>query len=152
PRLDLSGRDFRKLDLSEASLEHVNVDGADFREAKLLGTSFGKVRGARFDGARIDNLNEAEDCSFKNAEMIDLYPERFARCDFTGANLRRLDSYDLNAPDCIFRKADLSGANLADANLKNSDLSGANLTDATLTESNLTGANLSGADLTCADL
>jgi uncharacterized protein YjbI with pentapeptide repeats len=152
PRLDLSGRDFRNLNLTQASLEYVNVDGCDFRGAKLNGVDFEKVRGAKFDGTRIDQLNEAEDCSFKAAELLDLFPDRFTRCDFTGAKFRDFYGYNVRLTDCTFHKADLSSSDLTATEFKNCTFSQANLSYAKLYECDLTGTDLSGADLTGADL
>jgi uncharacterized protein YjbI with pentapeptide repeats len=152
PKLDLSGRDYRNLNLKNASLEHVNVDHCDFRGCKLEGTDFGKIRGANFDGAKIDQISEATDCTFRNADLRDSYPDAFTRCDFTGANLKDVYSGYMKATDCTFAKANLSESDLSDSTFKNCDFTGADLSDTDLSESDFPDCNFTRANLARANL
>jgi len=154
--IDLSGADLRKADLSGAILNHVNVDGCDFREARLHETKIHEVAGANFDKASGNiRLVQARDCTFRGFEAQ--RDQKFDRawnlenCDLTRARLTD-PAGKWWAKNCCFHKADLSGLNLSDCVLTQSDLKGANLSSAELTGANLRGASLTGADLRNATL
>lgn len=152
--LDLTGTDFRNRTIS-GTLYRVCLDACDFRGAKIS-AYFDKVRGAKFDGATMDegSFTHAEDCSLKNVTMNDTRwnPATFVHCDFSGSRLAIQTGYCTTTTDCSFRKADLSGAELVKSKFPLADFSGASLVDAKLQDCDFTGANLSGADLSRADL
>ena len=152
--LDLAGTDFRNRAI-EGTLYKVCLDNCDFRGAKIA-AYFDKVKGARYDGAIMTggSFSNAEDCTLKHVTMNDVRwnPAVFVRCNFTGAKLAiRIGSYT-TATECIFKKADLSGADLNQSKFPFADFSGASLTDAKLERCDFTGANLAGADLSRSDL
>jgi uncharacterized protein YjbI with pentapeptide repeats len=152
PPVNLSGRDLRGFDLQYASLHPVNFDGCDFRNANLEYATLGTIRDAKFDGATINHLESAQDCSLKNVIMPGAMGDRFLRCDFTGADLSEWFGLDIKVEDCVFRTAKLNRAELLDGVFKNCDFTRAELRDANLESCNLSGANLSHADLSNVDL
>ena len=67
---------------------------------------------------------------------------RCAKCDLSGANLKKANLYKAN-----LEGANLRGANLYKANLSKADLSGANLKWANLFKTNLTDVDLTNTEL-----
>jgi uncharacterized protein YjbI with pentapeptide repeats len=151
--LDLRGRDFRNRTI-EGTFYRVCLDGCDFRGATIT-AFFDEVKGAKFDGATMTGgaFTKAEDCSLKNVTMNDTRwnPATFIRCDFSGAKVNNPGGSHTLATECLFKKADLSGAELSQSTF-HFDFSGAILADAKLERSCFVGADLSGADLSRADL
>ena len=100
----------------------VDLEGADFREARLSGSLFAKARarGCRFDGAVLSGglFPEADltGASFVGASAPGGV---FLRADLTDANLERLSARWGN-----FRHAVLAGATLVGADLRDTDLHG----------------------------
>ena len=77
---------------------------------------------------------------------------RCAKCDLSGANLKKANLYKANLEGANLRGANLYKANLSKADLREANLSKAYLILANLKEANLSGADLSGANLKWANL
>jgi uncharacterized protein YjbI with pentapeptide repeats len=137
-----------KLEIQELINRIITAKTHDFSELSQLANlnpamDFigGNLRGTTLNG-----------CDFSSANLY--------RVNFRGANLNDTDFSDANLSSAKFGGADLSGAFLGNADLSAADLhrasialanlSGANLRGANLCETNLTNANLSGADVTAA--
>ncbi|RMF09167.1 MAG: pentapeptide repeat-containing protein [Alphaproteobacteria bacterium] len=76
----------------------------------------------------------------------------FARSDFTGSNLKKIDGRRTKFFSAIMIGVDLSGANLANADFTKADLTGASFRGANLQNALFYRAVLRGADFTGADL
>lgn len=152
---DLSGRDFRHLDLTGTNLAFATVDGGDFRGGKLAGTRFSEVRGARFDGADMRDCDfvNARDCSLKRVNLDDgrFNPSEFHNCDFSGAVLTLVLGSSTRATDCTFARVKAAGSDFDDSEFRGCDFTKADLSGARLEKSDFTGATLAGADLSRAD-
>jgi uncharacterized protein YjbI with pentapeptide repeats len=169
--VDLSGSDLRKGQLTGYWLWHVNLDGADLREADLGSALVGALSQVRLDGARLikAQMNTLADCSACRADLTSasLYRSTIERTDLTQANLSgchaeylktiRTDFSQANLnkahlEDSKHQEANFTGANLSEADLQQASLAGARLCQANLQQANLSRAYLQGADLTDADL
>ncbi len=134
-RLDLSGLDLRRLNLSwgagleGATLAGVHLEDADLTEIELVGAD---LRNAHLERARFDSAR-----FFADATPLedDLDPDK-----------------DGNIVWVLSEPANLAGAHLEDAVLSRADLRLVDLSRATATGAKLAGANLAGANLTGADL
>jgi uncharacterized protein YjbI with pentapeptide repeats len=128
---NLSGGDYRGLNLVKAHLSRAILIKADFRTTNFL-------------GADIDHA----DLSEANLEKANLKEVNGAGASFREANLR----------EAWLTKADLSGADLRAARLNKADLSETKLYKATLRKASLEGvtglktAQFKGADLADAEL
>lgn len=153
--MDLSGRNLRNADLSEARLYHANLIGADLQGANLKKAHLqsAKLWDADLKGAKLFQAN-LEGANLRGADMrgADL---RFVRME--GAFLKAVRLEKTNLHRAHLEGADLKLARLEGANLKLSFLRGANFEEAHLEGSNLSksnaeaatfkGARLEGADL-----
>jgi uncharacterized protein YjbI with pentapeptide repeats len=113
------------IDLSETSLNSVNLSLVNLIEANLTESRFWQV-----------NLNKAKllRANLRGAKLSD-------------ADLRQADLRGAKLSDADLRGAKLGGANLGDADLSAADLSGANLSAADLSGTNFNRANLNGVNL-----
>src|SRR3954454_6155043 len=143
-------RPFRNMDLSGMNLTALQLDGADFTEARLIDARLEstKLDHAVFIDARLSGAD------LKNAVLpyAQLDRANLSAADLSGADLSyvHLDGAYLDRADLHFallRGADLHGANLRGADLTNADLTGADLSNAYLSGAILAGADLSGATL-----
>jgi uncharacterized protein YjbI with pentapeptide repeats len=171
-RAALDGSDFRRATLSKAFFDELNgviFDGARLQGARLesltdcslkdvdlhrgavMGLTRTVLAGARLTDA---DLHSFSDCDLRGADLSQsrLHPGKFERCDLTGASLRDVRGWQLEAVGSIFRRADLRGATLRDERFPGIDFAEADLGGADLTRSDLTGAVLAGARLGKADL
>lgn len=115
------GVSFAGADLTGAGLlSHGQFQGADFRQATLVGANFGDsdFSGARFQGARLDGAN-------------------LTRAKLSGTDARRA-----TAKGAMIRKADLRAANWSGVDFKDAILQGADLRGATLEQAHFFGADL----------
>lgn len=135
PVFDRSGRDLRRMDLSQARVGTLKLAGADVRGADLQGlrASTADLADARLDGAKMAGVR------------------------LGGASLPRASLRGVAGPDASFAGADLSGAaldgaSLPGANFRRAKLIGATFNGARLIGADFTGADLDGADLSRADL
>lgn len=139
-RADLSGASLRRADLRGANLGDANLSGADLSGADLHDANF---RGANLGGASLRDANlRGADLRRADLSGANLSGAYLRHANLSGANLRRADLHDAN-----FRDANLRGASLRDANLHGANLHGANLGGANLRRANLGGADLRGAKL-----
>ena len=132
---DLSGLDFRGINLCGAYLYPVDLAGADLTEAILK-------RAVIIDG-RFTGVN------FSHADLRDA---RLHHADFTGANfyMARLDRCGLNG--AILRRATLTRAKLRKTSLSGADLTGASVSGARFEKTSLFGTCLKDVDLEGCDL
>lgn len=132
---DQAAKPFSNLDLQEAQLEGLRLDGADFTGANLLR--------ARLGGADLSSatLVDAE-LSGSDMELAVLIGADLSFADLEGANLE-----DADATGATFYEAQGERLNLFSAVLVDADLTNADLNDAILISARAVGANLSHADL-----
>ncbi|MEE3719133.1 pentapeptide repeat-containing protein [Tumidithrix elongata RA019] len=158
-------RDFKQVNLADATLNGVNLSGinlsnsvlerVDLHQADLSGANLYGVTLAKAD-LRGANLTSA------NLTDADLTEANLREANLTKALLLRADLKKADLSFAIVVGADLMRANLSEANLGVADLRGtnfvlanlfkANLIKAKLRESNLGAANLTQATLDSADL
>lgn len=130
------------LNLSDACLQNIHMEGA------MLSKS--DVRGTRFTGANLSraNLSKAK----LEWERLILENITLEGTNLTGTNLRKVTLKKTNMREAILRSANLTEANLSGSDLSNAILDNANLSAAFLTRATVTGTSfkdtiLSGADL-----
>lgn len=133
------------VDLREAKLKGMNLDGIDLHEAYLTyanleGTTFknAKLKRARFDAANLSNTD------FSNADLTwaDLQGSVLNEANLQGAYL--IEAY---LGTTILKKACLDEANLNGADLGTTDFEEASLYKAQMIECNLRNARLNRANL-----
>ncbi len=148
-------RDFRGIELQEANLEGVNLEGADLRHALFCLTNFNRANlidadfsHANLVGADLMHTN-GERAKFKGAKILgaDLRGSNFSQADFTDA---LMSSSLLTRAN--LQEANFSGAALSHVVFHRADLQYSNLTDANLAGADLRWANLSGAEIRRVDL
>ena len=141
---DLTNLHMSKVDLCGADLTYLDLGGANFREAILIGTLFvqGDMVGTDFTQANLGGAN------FFDADVTE--------ANFTKANLAKVDFTEVRAGGAVFHGADighgslLMAADFSNADLSDTNLQGANLLGTELTRTNLKGADMRGVEnLTC---
>jgi len=144
------GVNLNEVDLSNASLLHINLRNASLSVANLSGTNLAhaNLRGANLNVAKLTGAK----LTHANLRSVNLNVANLVRCDFKCADLRDTGLIRAEAMRANFREADLSGANLSGAVLQEAELShltaiGSNLSEANLTRAHAIGANLSKATL-----
>jgi hypothetical protein len=145
PKLDLSGRDLRRISAPVTSLVGVNLigtrlEGADLTGARLEGA---KLRGARLEGAILGGAR---------LEEADLSEARLEEAYLGGAWLEGAILSEARLGEADLRVAGLEGAHLIQARLEGADLRWARLVGADLSDARLEGADLTEARLDAADL
>ncbi|MEZ6129473.1 MAG: pentapeptide repeat-containing protein [Planctomycetaceae bacterium] len=149
-RLAASGNtEWRSANLSELSLDSVDLAGLNLQRAALTSGSFQKA-----------NFTEA-DLTSASLDLSDFTKTVFAKCRMRNATLfkTRLNEADFRNADLlsasleqsVAHKASFVAAKMGDAFLAMADLSGANFTGADLTGANLEAAVLNSADLALAN-
>jgi uncharacterized protein YjbI with pentapeptide repeats len=138
--LNLTGGDFREMDLRNADLsdgwfESACFDGADLRGAKLDSTvlAHASLIGAKLDGASARKAN-------------------FGKANLTDASMAELDFGEAILASARFERTILRGAKLSKADLLSAEFVGADLCEITaeelvLNEAKLAGAKFAGAKL-----
>jgi uncharacterized protein YjbI with pentapeptide repeats len=138
--LNLTGGDFRNMDLRNADLsdawfESARFDGADLRGAKLDKTvlAHASLVGTKFDGASARKAN-------------------FGKARLTDASAVAVDLSEAILSGASLERADLSRARLSKADLYETEFIGTNASEITaeelvLNETKLAGARLAGAKL-----
>ncbi|MGL5005047.1 MAG: pentapeptide repeat-containing protein, partial [Casimicrobium sp.] len=136
---DLTGAKFRNgtvaidASFSEATLEYVIADDADFSGAKFSGAN---LSGARF-----------KRCDFENAHFVSAYANKLdcKDCDFSGAKLDYavFDEFRDSSINISFSNCDFKNASLQYAIFRNVDFSSSEI----LSTSAFVGADFTGADL-----
>jgi uncharacterized protein YjbI with pentapeptide repeats/beta-lactamase regulating signal transducer with metallopeptidase domain len=133
----LNGADFTKANLRGASFRHAHLTGCDFSQANLEGADFTNAwiaecqfTGARLEGSQLrDILNGCKGCDFSHADLarLDLAGVRINGDDFTHADLRYVNFAGAELVACDFSDARLDGANFAGATLNGCDVDGVDL-------------------------
>jgi uncharacterized protein YjbI with pentapeptide repeats len=134
-----------QLDLREADLRRVRLDGAQLRNCILIG--------AKLDGAYLTRAN----LRGANVRSVTAPSSRWdgaclQKAVFNGAQLQSATFDDVRAGEAQFESANLRGAFFRHATLRNANLTdatarGLQLTGTSLTNANLEGAHLEGAKL-----
>ena len=143
---------------SDISYEGANLNGTNFKSAKLNGNNFTRctfvdsnLRGANLNQCILDNAN----LSFAELNSADLANVRAEKslfeyslainADFNSSKLRQSSFFYSDLRNADFSNADLRGACLACCDLTGADFSGADLTDAIMLYSILDEVKLSNA-------
>ncbi len=157
---DLTGADFRGMDLTGMDFSRAFLEGADLRGADLSGANFegavlarADLRGASLKGTRLALANlgasNLEGASFEGADLSQavlmgarVTGASFARATLTGADVIEtrwvgVDLAGARLDQCTFLKADFTGSSLA----------AAHLVQTTFIECQLDRVDFSGADL-----
>ncbi|WP_437806417.1 DUF2169 domain-containing protein [Sorangium sp. So ce1078] len=157
---DLTGADFRGVDLrgmrfARAFLEGADLRGCDLSGAVLEGAVLAKadLTGANLAGARLRgaNLGKAnlEGAVLDDADLTEavLMGARLAGASLKRARLERADVLQVSWAGVDLSGADLSLCSFVQTSFAGANLAGANLERATLLECSLDGTDLSGARL-----
>ena len=152
---DPAAKPFSNLDLEDAMLEGLRLNGADFTSSNLLRAELG---GADLTSAILVEADLTR-AGLAGAELIDadlsfarLAGAELTDADATGATFYNVQGEALNLVSAILTGADLTDADLVDAILTSARLDGANLSHVDLSDAWLQNANLDEAILTAADL
>ncbi len=172
-RTNLSRADLREADLDGARLEGANlagaqVTGANFADAYVDRTWTNLLKGTpgydkikwRGSGPSASDAPMPSGVAETIARMKKGNREwnrwrdanKKVRLNLNGADLTKVDLFNMRLNNTDLRNANMSGANLKYSWFSDSDLRGANLTKAYLSEVLLDNADLSGAILTGASL
>jgi uncharacterized protein YjbI with pentapeptide repeats len=137
---------FANATLQDASMRRPSVfsdmrfDPRDlpvFRAANMAGARItARLDGADFSGADLSNASFAV---WQERDLGGAPTSGLARCNFTGARMRRVNMRGLSLAQASLEKADLR-----DADLRDTDLTGANFTGAVLKGARLDRAKLDG--------
>ncbi|MEO1544441.1 MAG: pentapeptide repeat-containing protein [Pseudomonadota bacterium] len=135
------GVDFSGANLSMATLEGIDAQGANFESADLTGANlaYSILNGALLANSKLDKVNLTGGV---NAVGADFSISSMRGADLTGAKLFGAD----------FRSSEMQGAVLNYVSLQGGILEGAKLEAVSLQRAQLWGANLSRADMTGSDL
>ncbi|MGC2651938.1 MAG: pentapeptide repeat-containing protein [Candidatus Cybelea sp.] len=133
----LNGAEFTKANLSGALFRHAHLTGCDFSQANLEGADFTNAwisecqfTGARLEGSQLrDILNGCKGCDFSHADLarLNLAGVRINGDDFAHADLRSVNFAGAELVACDFSDARLDGANFAGATLNGCDVDGVDL-------------------------
>ena len=140
---DLSGVDFRTIDMHDSDLSFGNHSNADFSYANLTNSdlAYSVLDGSRFTGADLDDAN------FQNTSLIGV-----SSGGITGTNVLLPLNWQLTAGYLVGPTANLSNAQLANADLRQAQMMYAQIAYSTLAGSNLANSDLRGVDGRGADL
>jgi len=141
----LSKATFREALLDRADFSGADLVEVDFSRSSLVGTEMERcnARGARFDGARAENLR---------ASKSSLDGASFRQCQANGAILEEARLPDADFREAHLRKAILTGASLRGAVFALADLREARLDEVDATRATFVGVNLFRASLEAACL
>ena len=140
---NLSGVDFRNIDMHESDLSFGHHQNADFSYANLTNSdlAYSVLDGSRFTGANLSSVN------LQNTSLIGV-----SSGGITGTNALLPLNWQLTAGYLVGPSANLSNAQLANIDLNHAQLMYAQLAYSTLAGSNLAGSDLRGVDARGADL
>ncbi|WP_437995444.1 DUF2169 domain-containing protein [Sorangium sp. So ce185] len=157
---DLTGADFRGVDLRGMRFVRAFLEGADLRGCDLSGAVLegavlarADLTGANLTGARLRgaNLGKAnlEGAVLDDADLTEavLMGARLAGASLKRARLERADVLQVSWAGVDLSGADLSLCSFVQTSFADANLAGANLERATLLECSLDDADLSGARL-----
>jgi uncharacterized protein YjbI with pentapeptide repeats len=144
-RIDLTGAQLKAANFRRAKLQGTSLVGAWLQEADL---SEAQLQGASLDGARLQRAylvaTQLQGATLKNAELQGAFP--------LGIQLQGATLDDALLPGLRLEGAQLQGASLRDAQLQGAELRGAQLQGASLWRARLQGASLQHAQLQGASL
>jgi uncharacterized protein YjbI with pentapeptide repeats/beta-lactamase regulating signal transducer with metallopeptidase domain len=150
----LNGTDFTKANLSGASFRHAHLTGCDFSQANLEGADFTNAwisecqfTGARLEGSQLrDILNGCKGCDFSHADLarLNLAGVRVNGDDFTHADLRDVNFAGAELVACDFSDARLDGANFSGAMLDGCDVDGVDLKHVDFSKAKITDMDIPG--------
>ena len=154
--VDLTEADLRNLPLDGVDFTGSNLTGADFTGAQLKGANFTRCRGAgtmfRFASMAEATLECVEfgSANFGGAQLTSasLEESTFVRCSFEDANMHSVNGEMASFVECVFAHANLVRAAFLQADLDKCDfmwanLHGVNFTDAKTNQLTLVRAALS---------
>lgn len=179
--IDLSGRDLRYYNFSDAYLVNITLDDADLRGANLFNADLNGAMLSRtnLENANLNNvtLNFAlmDSCNFENTSLkfidfsfaqlanLTLKNKELERAVFDGvvlqnANFREVDLDYSSWVGALLANCTFEGCSLNEANLngvqfhQKNRLDGVNLIKTTFKATDWTGVTLQGSDLKNADL
>jgi uncharacterized protein YjbI with pentapeptide repeats len=143
-----------KPDLSRAILTEANLEGANFKEAKLDWTKFYKANlsSANFSGVDLQSA-DLRGANLKNAnlEKADFRMKSLYGIDFRGANLKEADLTNAQFLETNLEGANLCKTNFSSVDFRNFSFQELNLTGAIFIKSDLSGASLRGSNLKSAN-
>ncbi len=143
---NLENANLSKINLENACLIYANIQNANFKNANLKNADLRSVKaeGANFEDADCEAMNLS---TFIRSENQNFPGILFQKCNFQGANLRRIiiqngfiKNQDLQNFD--FSHANFKGTDFSSTNLQSANLELANLQQAILHDTNLQNANL----------
>lgn len=157
--------------LSNLSLDSVNVQGADLSQANLAGIVTSRLTGtpvglppswklrsgylfgptSNFSGKTLANI-DLTGLTLDHANLSGVQTSGLTGSAFTLPDNWKLLRGRLVGPGANLSSADLSGLDLSDFNLTNTILRSANLSNSDLSTTNLEGADLQSANLSNSDL
>lgn len=157
---DLTGADFRGLDLRGMSFARALLEGADLRGCNLEGAMLegavlakadltgARLRGARLKGANLGKAN-LEGAMLDGADLTQavLMGASITGSSFKGARLEDADVLQVKWDGVDLSGARLSGCSFLQASFVGATFAGADLERATLLECSLDGADFTGARL-----
>ncbi|NJN96948.1 MAG: pentapeptide repeat-containing protein [Anaerolineales bacterium] len=134
------GTRFNGADLTDADFTAAALKGADFKEAKVIRTSWRKAEGLEY--ARIGSSY----LKYPHIRLL-LTGLRLKKKEFEGLALAGINLEGADLAHANFVGADLQQANLKNTNLEQANLAGAKLQQANLQQANLQKANIKQATL-----
>jgi uncharacterized protein YjbI with pentapeptide repeats len=126
---------FYKQDLTDQSLDDLDLSHVDFREAKIYHTSFRGARNlefARLQGTILADLKVRKLLTI--SEESEPFDKNFSHLNLVGANLSNLNLAGTDFTGTNLANVDFSKSNLAGADFTNAQLFNTNFSDACLTE------------------
>jgi uncharacterized protein YjbI with pentapeptide repeats len=158
--LDLSRRDLRGADFSEALLTWVDLQHSDLRGARFVGTRFDNVRmqHANLEGAAITapigfpRIQGANLARARLDRVVVPSPGRRAEFNLIDVNLEGTTVIESRFDNVVFQRTRLRGANLSTVyfsggTLSETDFAGTTLRDVTFDSIGLGGKALQAQDL-----
>ncbi|TAF50723.1 MAG: hypothetical protein EAZ61_12080 [Oscillatoriales cyanobacterium] len=139
------GINLSEVDLSHASLLHINLRNACLSVANLTGVNFfqANLRGANLNVAKLSGAKLTQANLYgANLNVANLIRADLSQADLRHASLLRAEAMRANFREANLSEANLSGAVLSEANLSHSNFSGANLSEVNLSRASMVGANL----------
>ena len=139
------GINLSEVDLSHASLLHINLRNACLSVANLTGVNFfqANLRGANLNVAKLSGAKLTQANLYgANLNVANLIRADLSQADLRHASLLRTEAMRANFREANLSEANLSGAVLSEANLSHSNFSGANLSEVNLSRASMVGANL----------
>jgi uncharacterized protein YjbI with pentapeptide repeats len=148
--LDLQGRNFRRANLSRALMPMADLRGVQLQGADL---SFAQLQGARLSAAQLQGANlwraqlQGANLWLAQLQGAKLWEAQLQGADLSGAYLQGADFLLAQLQGAGMRAANVRGANFRAAQLQGADLSEAQLNGANFLAARLQGAAFEGTQL-----